>query len=518
MKQHIRPFFSLYLGSLFIYCPLILLRLTNDMDGMWDQDDHVTGVAELRMGRWFWPILDKLRLNVSLDPLPALAALALFSCGILFLLSLMHVQWKSQREKLSAWVVGMMILSAPTLLCQLSYSHMSINDALSFLFAVLAVWIVERKTDSGRKLLWILAAGFVIALMMGGYQASLGITCVTALFCFISMLARSEKPEKALGFAGRMLASVVAGAVLYEVFLHLCLAVTGQTLSDYNGADTITFGGVIRALPSSLKHTYTAFDFFFGGGGYHFNILQSHNWFPVFYLIPAAILLSCMWSTWKRSRLSAVLMAAAFLLIPVFANSFFLLAVSAETMMQMTMGMAMILPLVFCLMPFCGHPDLQKERLRKLFYMGTGMGMALLLYGEIAQTVVDQYAMCVGRRAATTIAGQVMNQWAVTGTDYTENVVLVYGTPMKSPLFQATPLFNRANSFAQFGRWATTSEGNRLCWSAFFIQQLRVNVNYAEGDTLETIYNSPEVAAMPVYPAPGSTANVWGVTVVKISE
>ena len=211
-------------------------------------------------------------------------------------------------------------------------------------------------------------------------------------------------------------------------------------------------------------------------------------------------------------------MAAAFLLIPVFANSFFLLAVSAETMMQMTMGMAMILPLVFCLLPFCSHPDLQKERLRKLFYMGTGMGMALLLYGEIAQTVVDQYAMCVGRRAATTLAGQVMNQWAVTGTDYTENVVLVYGTPMKSPLFQATPLFNRANSFAQFGKWATTSEGNRLCWSAFFIQQLRVNVNYAEGDTLETIYHSPEVAAMPVYPAPGSTANVWGVTVVKISE
>lgn len=43
-------------------------------------------------------------------------------------------------------------------------------------------------------------------------------------------------------------------------------------------------------------------------------------------------------------------------------------------------------------------------------------------------------------------------------------------------------------------------------------------MNYAEGDTLETIYNSPEVAAMPVYPVSGSMANVWGVTVVIMSE
>ncbi len=111
-----------------------------------------------------------------------------------------------------------------------------------------------------------------------------------------------------------------------------------------------------------------------------------------------------------------------------------------------------------------------------------------------------------------------MDQWTVTGTDYTENVIMVAGTPKRSPLFGVSGLYNRANSYAQYGSFAPTAEGNRLCWSHFFEQQLRVNVNYAEGDTLETIYNSPEVAAMPVYPAAGSTANVWGVTVVKVSE
>ena len=282
-KRVQKPFLYLYLASIILYSPLIILRLTNNMDGMWDQDDHVTGVAELRMGRWFWPILDKLRLNVSLDPLPAVVSLAIFTCGVLFLFSLMRIRMETKREKISAWVIGMLILASPTVLCQLSYSHMSINDSASFLLAILAVWLL-REDEGGWKR--ILCSGLVTAMMMGGYQASLGITCVTALFVFIGMLRRKEKVRRALDFAGRMLLAILLGAALYEVFLHLGLAVTGQTLSDYNGADAITFTGVLGNLPASLRHTYTAFWFYFGGEGYHF-IFCSHTggsvfciWFP----------------------------------------------------------------------------------------------------------------------------------------------------------------------------------------------------------------------------------------------
>ena len=364
-----RPFLSLYLASIILYSPLIILRLTNNMDGMWDQDDHVTGVAELRMGRWFWPILDKLRLNVSLDPLPAVVSLAVFACGVLFLFSLMRVRMESERERIFAWVIGMMVMASPTVLCQLSYSHMSINDSVSFLLAVLAVWLLGNGEGGWKR---IFLSGLVTAMMMGGYQASLGITCVAALFVFIRMLQCRERIRDALEFAGRMLLAIVIGAGLYEGFLHLCLAVTGQTLSDYNGADAITFTGVLGNLPSSLRHTYTAFWFYFGGDGYHFNLLQSHGWFRLLHLIPAGIVVFCILKTVREAVcvlgekaacedtkagkagaenvIRAALLIAAFLLIPVFANSFFLLAVSAETMMQMTMGMALVLPLLFCLL------------------------------------------------------------------------------------------------------------------------------------------------------------------------
>ena len=151
-RKYGRVFTSLYLSSLLLYLPLLILRLTNDMDGMWDQDDHITGAAELRMGRWFWPILDKLRLNVSLDPLPALISLAVFSCGVILLLSLMNVRTESRREQLFAWTIGMMILASPTVLCQLSYSHMAINDAVSFLLAVFAVWLLRKRERGWREI------------------------------------------------------------------------------------------------------------------------------------------------------------------------------------------------------------------------------------------------------------------------------------------------------------------------------------------------------------------------------
>lgn len=551
-----RPFFSLYIGGLLIYLPLILQRLTNDMDGMWDQDDHMTGAAELRMGRWFWPILDKLRGNVSLDPMPAVVAIALFAAGILAVLALFGLRGSSRRERFCTWVIGMLILASPTVLCQLSYSHMSINDAFSFLLAVLAVWVVREPLqnaetvqasvqDAGmlrrplqngsgvcrqqgfhcRRYRGILVSALLTAVMMGCYQATLGVLCVTALFYFLQLLVKGTR-KGALSFAGRMLVSVVLGAALYEGFLYACLAVTGETLSDYNGGNAVTIGGILRGLPENLRHAYTAFVFYFGGEGYHFNLLQGHRWFLAVYLLPVVILARLVWRLWReKGAASALLAALAIVWIPIFANSFFLLVYS-DTMMQMTMGMAMVLPLTLCL----GLSDAQKVlclcrkagkglgRFNRCEVAGGGVVIFLLLYGMLGQTVTDQYAMYVGRRFTATLAEQVLNRFTAAGADYTENVVLVYGTPKNSPLFLATDLYNRANSYAQYGSWAPDAEGNRLCWGHFLEQQLRVRVNYAEGDTLETIYNSQEVAAMPVYPAAGSTANVWGVTVVKVSE
>ena len=568
-----KSFVIFYVGALFLYAPLILLRLTNDMDGMWDQDDHAAGVAELRIGRWFWPYLDRLRMNVSLDPLPAVVSLAIFVCGILLLFSALRLRM----TKLIC-AAGFLMLLSPAVLCQLSYSYMSITFSVSFFLAVLAVWLIvgeerfvlpgQRASESkesgpagnraavrsaGRTCGRIALSALAVSLMMGCYQASLGITCLAALFVFLFLLSRDCSIRKAFRFAGQMFAALVLGAVLYEIFLNVHLAVLHETLSDYNGADAITFSGIVRNLPSGIRHTYSAFSFYFLQQGYRFNALEQYGWFRLLYLIPAMAVVGFIWKTVRnfhgRERgivLVLLMLSAAF--IPIFASPYFLLAGSSELLMQMTAGLGLILPLTLSLftewLPEAGanaaecerepeaesanfHEKVQSDNSekrelrdghgRKATRFLIAAGIFLFCYGAAAQTAIDQYAMYMGRRASMTLAERALDRFAASGIDYTENVVMVYGSPKESPLFTATDLYSRANSYAQYGSFAPGAEGNRLCWSHFFEQQLRVNVNYAEGDTLETIYNSPEVAAMPVYPAPGSTANVWGVTVVKIS-
>ena len=249
LQEEKKPLLILYFYTLFLYSPLIVLRLTNSMDGMWDQDDHVAGVAELRIGRWFWPYLDKLRLNISLDPLPVIVSLVFFVAGFLLIVSILQLQM--------SWITygaAVLFLSSPAVLCQLSYSYMSITFAVSFLLAVVAVWLIARNIQKRLRRKEVLGqtllAAFATALLMGCYQASLGVTCVTAMAFFLLLLAREEKgSRKPWQFVLRMLSVLALGALLYEFLLQMNLRYFHETMSDYNGADAITLSGVLSNLP-----------------------------------------------------------------------------------------------------------------------------------------------------------------------------------------------------------------------------------------------------------------------------
>lgn len=78
-------FLFLFFGGVLINLPLLTQRLTNNLDGLWNQDDYLSGSWEYSTGRWFWPILDRLRFGISLDPFQGLAALVLFLRGFCWL-------------------------------------------------------------------------------------------------------------------------------------------------------------------------------------------------------------------------------------------------------------------------------------------------------------------------------------------------------------------------------------------------------------------------------------------------
>ena len=573
VRKYRKPFFILFIYELAVCLPLLVLRLTNDLDGLWNQDDYVAGAWELSIGRWFWPFLDKARFGVSLDPLPALAALALYAVSFLLILSLFGLSF----SPLTA-LAGFLFLGSVGIVCQMSFGYMAITFAVSFFLAVLAVRVLplpenrsrfsvesvkgatlkesaqydsdQKKTLLRKDLIRVLTSSVCIALMMGCYQAGIGTTALLILMVLLYSLSASgsaESTRRRLRFLLDSILSVLLGGVLYVLMLKLRLWQTGTAASDYQGFSSISPAYLLAAVPGAVRHCYQSILNYFVNGTFLSHALEGHRWFVLFFLPFLALCLSLFVRIFRRSKKDGIFFLLGISVIPIAANCFYLAAPETETHMQMTVSMALILPLLLCMsrtlpLPFfsdkvrkdiptekegCSCESKKREtvpsassfsKASKAFSALLALCTAVLIYGDILQCEMDQYAMYAGRRATQTLAESILAEADRQGYDYLEGQILITGAPASSRTFYTAPLFERANSYAQYGRWSSDVSFSRVSWRKFYSNYLRVNVSFAVDDTEATIAALPEVAAMPSFPAPGSVQNIYGVLVVKLGE
>ena len=550
LQPYRRPFLILWIYTLLVQLPLLVLRLTNDLDGLWNQDDYLAGTWELSIGRWFWPFLDKMRFGISLDPLPAVFSLALYSLSFLLILRLLDLV-PSGRNLLA----GFLFLGSVGIVCQMSFGYMAITFAVSFFLAVLAVWVLLAPVTSSASLRILLSA-LCIAFMMGSYQAGIGTTALLMLFVLLySIVAEgnteSSKPaflpadaRERLRFFIRAFCSVALGGILYVLLLKLRLWMTGTPASDYQGFSEISPLYILAGLPNAFHHCYRTILNYFVNGTYLSHALERHSWFPLCYM-PVFILVCVIFvRIFRRKKAEALLFLAGILLIPAAANCFYLAAPETETHMQMVVSMALILPLLFCMSNYVfpsGKAALSGNTVSggKAALSGSAIStgratsfrkserclkgillldLLFLLYGGILQCEMDQYGMYAGRRASQTLAQSILAEAGRQGYDYINGQLLIVGPPASSKTFYTAPLFERANAYAQYGRWSNDISFSRISWSRLYTNYLRIQVSFAQGDTEATISTLPEVAAMPAYPAAGSVQNIYGVLVVKLQN
>lgn len=585
LQKYRKPFFTLFIYELLVCLPLLVLRLTNDLDGLWNQDDYMAGAWELSIGRWFWPFLDKARFGVSLDPLPALFALALYAVSFLLILNLLGLSF----SRLTA-LVGFLFLGSVGIVCQMSFGYMAITFAVSFFLAVLAVWIlaesfrrsvpggaVSDKSASGkpaagspisgspllhRFVLPVLLSSLCIALMMGCYQAGIGTTALLVLFVLLYSLASPDSGETTrarLFFLVQAMCSVLIGGILYVLILKLRLWQTGTPASDYQGFSSISAGYILAGIPGALRHCYQAVPNYFVNGTFLSHALERHSWFSLCYLPFLVLCFVLLIRIFRRSRWNALFFLLGLCAVPAAANCFYLAAPETETHMQMTVSMALIFPLLLGMadrLPLsalcpgkkaqtaapqpknslpCDQPGsmscdgddsiscnpsekVPAGKASRALSLVLVLASLVLIYGGILQCEMDQYAMTAGRRATQTLAESILAEASRQGYDYMEGQLLITGSPDSARTFHTEPLFDRANSYAQYGRWSNDISFSRVSWRKFYSNYLRVNVSFAEGDTEATIAALPEVAAMPSWPAAGSVQNIYGVLVVKLGE
>lgn len=492
--------------SVFLYAMLMSHQLTNTFDGLWHQNFHHAGISELTSGRWLLHYLDKLTMGLHADPITSIVALGLFVLGFLLVLELFGV------ENRTVAILSLLLwCSSTVILNTLSYRMTSIGYAVSYLLAVSSVYAAVKLRN---KFLAVGVAGLALGLSMSCYQTYLGVFCVVAVFYLILLCRSPRKQERDLSallrYVVRIGCAVIVGGMIYVASLTFFLRLNAATLSDYNGAGGITLSGLITGLPENIGKTYRYFGRYYLSDALKLNRLQYFGIFYVLLALLAALLILVGVRAWKTNKRRLLVLVPAALLIPVACNAYMLLA-GDKLELQMTAGLAMLLPLT-AILAFSCFPA------RRGFRVPCVLLCLALLYGNSVQAWFDQEAMLEGRNACETMMQQVISDLKDERLLSGRHEYFFVGVPARSPFFAVNESFACANEYAQMGNFWVTGNCAQMSYYGLINKWMgfRLPMSYRHYEDVEAQY---DIARMPAFPEEGYITEFDdGMVIIKISE
>ncbi|MBR4308352.1 MAG: glucosyltransferase domain-containing protein [Oscillospiraceae bacterium] len=495
------------LFAVLLYSFMMSQQLTNTFDGLWEQNYHRAGKSELSSGRWLLAYVDKLVMGLHGDPIASVSAIFLYTLGFVFVLDLLEV-----RSRLWGCISIALFLSSTAISNTLSYRFTSLNYGLSYFLAVLGVYVAVRVNN---PFVSVGLSGLFLGLSMSAYQAYSAVFCTVALFYLIFLLWRGSNgtacDKKAVCFLLlRLFCALLVGAGVYISSLSVFLHLNQSALSSYNGIGEISANGFFRGLPSSIRRSYLFFGAYFLRDRLKINCLEPLGIFYIFLALLAAVLLVIGITFLKKEKWKALFLIPAVLLIPIACNAYMLIA-GNKLELQMTAGMAMLLPLTMLLasQSICG-----KKLLR-----GTCIVLCIaLLYGNSMQVWLDQEAMYEGRNACQSMMTRVIGDLQSKDLLSQEYEYFFVGVPVDNPFFYVSENFELANAYAQVGNFWVSGYCCQVSYEGLISKYMGINLPM-HFRVYEQVAATPEVAEMPLYPQAGYITKLNEKTIlIKIGE
>ena len=192
LRELDKKYFCVMLGfAVMVYFPLISLKLTNTVDGLWTTAEYMAGAWELSNGRWFWLVTSFLRFSLQLEPINAVVCLVLVSLGVTRLHMLFKPAW--MRTSCIDWLAGLCYVSNVVVGCYLSFHFIAPEYGFSFFFAMLATEHVIRGKSAVSS---IVPAAVLLALSLGLYQTNLACFCLVLLAYFLLLLFQNGENKR----------------------------------------------------------------------------------------------------------------------------------------------------------------------------------------------------------------------------------------------------------------------------------------------------------------------------------
>lgn len=522
LRELDKKYFFVMLGfAVMVYFPLISLKLTNTVDGLWTTAEYMAGAWELSNGRWFWLVTSFLRFSLQLEPINAVVCLVLVSLGV----TKLHMTFKTVHEGRTAcldWLAGLCYLANTVIGCYLSFAHQSVEFGLAFYLSVLAAVCVIRSRSIAAG---IAQGAFLLALSLGLYQTDLACFCMVLLAWFLVLLFRGEEGIKLRYYIAKCLGSAVCGAALYWGILQIILKISGVAMTNYQGGASTSPLNMLKSLPQSIVKCYAQFwDYFFGDTVRH-NVLQSFGvLYALAFLVVGAALVRRLAVVLRRKDAETAFYAVAAVLVMPLASVIFLLAASQATFyIPMAGGLALFLPVCFWLLDSSREGKTACDAFRKCWNKAEKalilLTAAAVVYGSVFMSAIDQQAMYEGRQATKELSDLIAQTLVNEGYYDNEIPVMLVGNASNSPLFRTHELYHTANPYARVGLFMAETAGTiRFSWDAAFRDYTPIWLNLCDDKTYQKLLETEEIAEMPTFPQEGSIRKMDGVLVIKVSE
>lgn len=502
--------------ALFTYFLIFSQNLANTYDGLWSGTWYMAGEVEMGSGRWFWPYIDIFHFAIQSGPVNTGFTLFMFAVSLGFVKDLFL-----KENKIGGYLAGAAYISSVVVCVALSYRHMAPISGLAFFLSVISACIVaySKNTVSG-----IVYAVIPLAFSLGLYQTHIENTAVFLLLYMVYMIYNGTRFETLKAYIIKSISTVLGGAVLYRILLTVNLKIWGMELSTYHGANSVSLSKIIQTLPNNLIRTYQEWIAYFCKNKF------AHNFFQLkvsaFYLGVFIVLIAMMFMYLRKliadkCWLEILLATCAILVIPVAASFILLITPDAGVQIQMTNGLALVVPIYMYL--FCGIEEktvVKSGRTKKAFVTLWMLICFFIVYGNFYMVIIDQEEMRESKNATTTLATSILEDLKDYGyfTEDEEKPIAVVGQATASKFYKKATVYKNSNAYAKVGEFWTGADCMRMSWEAVFRDYTPCDVEFCEDERYIEIVNDEKFKNMPVFPKEGYIEDFGDTVVVKVSE
>ena len=328
-----------FISHLFIYTG----RYFGDHDmGMISVVGQIHGDYMHGHGRWLSAIMTHVNYTYILPLLSGLYVSLFLAVAAFFVCKIFNI-----RARISAVLVGILMVTFPSISNTNLLLYDTANYHLAALFAVLAVYVTMKYRFG------FIAGGLLLMCCLAIYQAMFNVACILCLsVLLLRMLDGDFCYKKLQSESVRLLLLGASGAIFYSLSLLLNEHIFGRALSGYRG---ISFASVREDLSSvrgwihALQAVYSSYMNGLLSGKIYMLMFQLKMAYLILFLLSAALLAGIIIQRKiYKQPLHLLLLALFLLLIPMASNfSNFIAASGLRAHMMYAFTFTFVLAILF---------------------------------------------------------------------------------------------------------------------------------------------------------------------------